>query len=141
MKKFTTPPKNLWIKIFLTTASLLTLDLLTKYFFYNQKIFPELFTPAFNTGISWSLPVPYWIIYCIAWGAILALSYLVIKKQLSRYVFAFFLAGTLGNLIDRIWLGGVRDFILVFDWFPVFNIADVLLNIAIIMRIGEEIFN
>ncbi len=139
MKKFDTNTKNIWIKILITTVGLLTLDLLTKYFFYNQKILSELFTPAFNTGVSWSLPVPYWIIYCIAWGAIFALLYLVIKKQLSRYIFAFFLAGTLGNLIDRVWLGGVRDFILVFDWFPVFNIADVLLNIAIVIWIWEEL--
>ncbi len=131
--------KNIWIKIFIVTALLFVLDMLTKYFFYNQKLFPDIFTPAFNTGISWSLPVPYRIIYLIAWGAILLLTYLLIKKQLSWYIFAFFLAGTLGNLIDRILLWGVRDFILIFDWFPVFNIADILLNIAIIIWIWEEL--
>ncbi len=132
--------KNLWIKIFLTTTVFLTLDLLTKYFFYTKKRFPEFFTPAFNTGIAWSLPVPYWSIYCIAAGVLITLTYLVIKKQLPRYVFTLFLAGTLGNIIDRILLGGVRDFILIFDWFPIFNIADILLNIAVILWIKKEIW-
>jgi signal peptidase II len=46
---------------------------------------------------------------------------------------AFILAGAVGNLIDRIWLGKVIDFIeLYYDrWsFPVFNIADIAINIG-----------
>ena len=39
--------------------------------------------------------------------------------------------GALGNLYDRIFLGYVRDFIkLDFMSFPVFNFADVFLNIG-----------
>jgi signal peptidase II len=39
--------------------------------------------------------------------------------------FALLLSGALGNLIDRIWLGYVVDFI-EFRWWPaIFNIADV----------------
>ncbi len=125
-------------KIGLTTIFFLSLDLVSKYFFYDQHYLPTIFTPIFNTGISRSLPVPFWIVYLIAWWAIFVLSYLVIKKQLTRYIFALFLAGTLGNIIDRVRLGGVRDFILLFDWFPIFNIADVLLNIAVILWLWEE---
>lgn len=129
-----------FFKIMLSILILLALDLLTKYFFYTKKLLPELFTPAFNTWVSRSLPVPHWIIYIIAGGAIIALTWLVIRKQIPRYIYVFFVAWTLGNLIDRIVLGGVRDFIATFDRFPIFNIADVLLNIAIILWISQEFF-
>jgi signal peptidase II len=47
---------------------------------------------------------------------------------------AFVLGGAVGNLIDRIFLGGVRDFIR-FDFFdfPVFNIADSFLTVGCVM--------
>ena len=45
-------------------------------------------------------------------------------------------AGGIGNLIDRLWLGYVRDF-LRFDFitFPIFNVADVALVTGVIMLI------
>jgi signal peptidase II len=47
---------------------------------------------------------------------------------------ALILAGTLGNLIDRILQGHVTDFIDVRIW-PVFNVADSAITIAAIMLI------
>lgn len=47
--------------------------------------------------------------------------------------YGFILAGALGNGIDRFWLGYVVDFL---DFrliqFPVFNLADVFINVGII---------
>ena len=49
--------------------------------------------------------------------------------------------GCLGNLIDRIFIGKVRDFIhLQFMTFPVFNIADICLTIGVILAIIYFIF-
>ena len=47
---------------------------------------------------------------------------------------AFVLGGALGNLTDRIFLPGVRDFI-CFDFFdfPIFNLADVFLNVGMVL--------
>lgn len=54
-------------------------------------------------------------------------------------------AGAIGNLIDRMSLGYVRDFFLfyIFGWpFPVFNVADVCITMGVIFLlvifIGEE---
>ena len=45
--------------------------------------------------------------------------------------FTLILGGLIGNLIDRIFLGYVRDFIhLEFINFPVFNIADIALTVG-----------
>lgn len=49
--------------------------------------------------------------------------------------------GCIGNLVDRIFLGSVRDFIhLQFMSFPVFNIADICLTIGVILAVVYFIF-
>ncbi len=57
--------------------------------------------------------------------------------KLSRVIFDFIIAGAIGNLIDRIRLTYVIDFIDVNFWgfydFPVFNFADIFLVCATIL--------
>ena len=65
------------------------------------------------------------------------LIYLIISKKSSNnlelYSYTFILGGTIGNGIDRILKGFVIDFInLNFINFPVFNIADISINIGFI---------
>jgi signal peptidase II len=47
-----------------------------------------------------------------------------------RFAMVFQLGGAIGNLMDRILVGSVTDFISVFD-FPVFNIADSSITIGV----------
>jgi len=56
------------------------------------------------------------------------------KKHIVYYIGGvFLLAGTIGNMIDRVIFGYVRDFIkLEFMNFPIFNIADCALTIGVI---------
>ena len=68
------------------------------------------------------------------------LLYLIIKKNNSKiielYAYSFILGGTMGNGIDRLLKGYVLDFInLNFINFPVFNIADISINIGFILII------
>ena len=65
------------------------------------------------------------------------LIYLIFKKNtlnsLDLYSYSFILGGTIGNGIDRIFKGFVVDFInLNIINFPVFNIADISINIGFI---------
>lgn len=47
--------------------------------------------------------------------------------------FSFILGGAIGNMVDRVAFGFVRDFIyLDFINFPVFNIADIFLTVGVI---------
>ena len=65
---------------------------------------------------------------------------LILKKNnlntLDYYSYSFILGGTFGNGIDRILKGYVIDFInlKLFD-FPIFNIADIAINIGCIILI------
>ena len=67
----------------------------------------------------------------------LLLIYLIFRKNtlnsFDLYAYSFILGGTIGNGIDRIYKGFVVDFInLNFINFPVFNIADISINIGFI---------
>jgi len=66
------------------------------------------------------------------------LIYLIFRKNnlniLDLYSYSFILGGTIGNGIDRIYKGFVLDFInLNIINFPVFNIADISINIGFII--------
>ena len=63
--------------------------------------------------------------------------YLIFRKNnlnsFDLYSYSFILGGTIGNGIDRVYKGFVVDFInLNIINFPVFNIADISINIGII---------
>ena len=67
----------------------------------------------------------------------MVLIYIILNKKnitnLDLLSYSFILGGTIGNGIDRITKGYVIDFInLNFINFPVFNIADVSINIGFI---------
>ena len=57
-------------------------------------------------------------------------------KLINKYGLSFILAGTIGNGIDRVLNGFVIDFIKIkFIDFPVFNIADIVINIGALIII------
>ena len=65
------------------------------------------------------------------------LIYLILRKNtlniFDLYSYSFILGGTIGNGIDRVYRGFVVDFInLNIINFPVFNIADISINIGFI---------
>ena len=69
----------------------------------------------------------------------LLIYFILYKKNISNldlFSYSFILGGTIGNGIDRIIKGYVIDFInLNFVSFPVFNIADISINIGLILII------
>jgi signal peptidase II len=67
-------------------------------------------------------------------GSLLALGLLVGRWRRSSYseklATGIFLAGAVGNVADRAWRGYVIDFVSIGPW-PVFNVADVALCVAV----------
>jgi signal peptidase II len=81
-----------------------------------------------NPGISWGISVPEYIFW-ILWMAIISfLLLLLFKKTLTfdSYFLIVILAGAISNIVDRIRLGCVVDFIDLKFW-PVFNLADIFI--------------
>lgn len=84
---------------------------------------------VFTNGVSWLR----WLSLIVSLGLI-ALAWFGAKMKITEQLgYGFILAGALGNGIDRFLFGYVVDFI---DFrlirFPVFNLADVFINIGII---------
>lgn len=68
-------------------------------------------------------------------GSVLGSRYLI-QSAWSRVGLSFLMIGALGNFIDRLRLGYVIDFIDI-TVFPVFNVADVCIDVAIILFLIE----
>ena len=130
------------LNVVLVAWILFLLDQIAKYFFYNEWFLSQLgiFHPAFNTWVSRSVQIPLVITILIAGLALGAFVVAYQRKYLTWMVFAFLLAGTLWNLVDRIMLQWVRDFLYIGSWFPVFNIADIYLNVGVCLFIIPEFF-
>lgn len=120
----------------------IAIDLISKYIFFNQWIWSELWflEPAFNTGISWSLPVN--MILIIVLSILIAIIIIIWyhKNVIWKRATILLVWWTIWNLIDRLFLWWVRDYILVFKRFPIFNIADILICSWTILIIIKELF-
>ena len=134
-------------KIYFLSLSIfiVLIDQYTKYLiFYNHKIFLNkdflLFKLDFvkNYGAAFNIFSGSRIfLSLISIFFSILLIYLIFKKNslnlLELYSYSFILGGTIGNGIDRIYKGFVVDFInLNIINFPVFNIADISINIGFI---------
>ena len=121
------------------------IDQFTKYFiFYNHKNFLNkdflLFKLDFvkNYGAAFNIFSGSRIfLSLISIIFSILLIYLIVRKNslnlIELYSYSFILGGTIGNGIDRIYKGFVVDFInLNIISFPVFNIADISINIGFI---------
>ena len=98
------------------------------------------FTYSYNYGAAWGMMQgKLTFFYGISILATIGIVYSFIESKpyqyLTRFGLVVFFSGMIGNLIDRLTLGYVRDFIdfIIFGYdFPIFNIADI----AVCMGVG-----
>ena len=118
----------------LISAGIVMLDRLSKYFLMDADsvLIPGLLslTGTRNTGAAFSLfSDSAWVLPLVTALLTLAVAIYIIKtrpKGLMGAALAVLLGGAAGNLIDRLSLGYVIDFIeLSFIRFPIFNLADI----------------
>ena len=139
------------------------LDQISKYVARNSiepgeiiKLSPKLIwlTLVQNTGAAFSFsfgnPLLNRILFIIiSTLAIILIIYMSIKSKNRMEIlsFALIIGGAIGNLIDRILMGSVTDFIwcdfpdVIMTRWPIFNLADSSIVIAIFLMIVSMLFN
>ena len=76
-------------------------------------------------------------------GLVIWLARLPARQRWVAAALAFILGGAIGNVIDRIRLGHVIDFIQVYysDWyFPAFNAADSAITLGVVVLLLDALF-
>lgn len=108
-----------------------------------QDVFHLTFT--LNTGGAFSIFTGQrWIFVCFTLIALVVIVFFYRRipreNKKLRFAVALLASGATGNFIDRLLRGYVVDF-LDFRFWPVFNIADCLIVIAIILIVWRIIFH
>lgn len=106
---------------------LIIIDQIAKYLFFTKKLLHYIFTPTFNSGIGFWIGMNPWMVGGITLLFIITISLYRYHQKVHKVVVLLLLAWAIGNLIDRVYLGWVRDFIRLWRW-PVFNLADVMIS-------------
>ena len=147
----------LWISVIV-----ILLDQISKFIIKNYlevgeviKVTPKFFwlTHVQNSGAAFSISFGSFLLNKVVFiivsvVAVLLLIYLNIrsKSKTEKFAFALILGGAIGNLIDRILYGRVTDFLdcdfpdIIMNRWPVFNIADSSIVIAIVILIFFLLF-
>ena len=108
---------------------------------------PLQFALVRNQGVSFGLfqgsDVGRWLLsaFSLAVSIGLAVWALRLDKRLTGVAVGLVMGGALGNMIDRVRLGSVVDFVdvhrLYFPW--VFNVADSAITVGVILLLAESI--
>jgi signal peptidase II len=139
----------IWISMLVIVA-----DQLTKWWVVHNLAMYERIDVApvlaiyrtFNTGAAWSFLADAggwqrWGFSVLAFGVSIALVIYLSRTPLARHRIllcgiTLILGGAVGNLIDRVLLGHVVDFVLA-HWgnanFPAFNIADAAISVGAVL--------
>jgi signal peptidase II len=123
--------KNQWL-MFAAIDFLFTLDILLKYVSRHN----ETLRYTLNDQGAFSLPINQSLIILVSILIIIFFIVLFYRSFRSNdFIHSFFyvaiIFGAVSNVIDRIFYGGVIDYIFLLDALPAFNIADLLITLGI----------
>ena len=112
--------------------------LVTKFLNSSIPVIPKFFTLSYteNTGAAWSLfsgQRIFLILLSIIALVLLYQMYPKCKRNIEKFFYIVLCSGILGNLIDRIIFGYVKDFLSfqIFGYlYPIFNLADVMIVVG-----------
>ena len=130
--------KNVIVLFSVITLLVVILDQISKYLItkFNPNYSLGFLTVHLtkNTGAGFGILQGYTL-----WLALISLIVTVViifsyqkipQEKIDQVLFALFLGGVIGNLIDRFFLGYVIDFIELSFW-PAFNLADSAITVAV----------
>lgn len=139
--------------ILISSFILITIDQVIKHIIYINKysfsIIKNFFRITYveNKGAAFGFLSDYQILLAIIGIVfiIFFIKYIFSLKHLNYYVITysiFIISGVIGNLIDRVFRGFVIDYLdfnlLRYD-FPVFNLADILIVVGVLLILLDEL--
>jgi signal peptidase II len=140
--------------VFLGSFVVFCLDALTKSYIIHRlqpgesiPLIPSVFqlTRLQNTGAAFSMFHQYPGVLTVVAALLLFvfISYMLCKKTLltSEVIgFSFVIGGATGNLIDRLYMGSVTDFLdFTLIHYPVFNLADSFICIGVALLLIDYV--
>lgn len=140
------------ISLYIITLVLLMLDQIIKYIvdksldlMQSIKVIENFFSITYvrNDGAAWSILSGnrIFLIMITIVAMILIYVFFIKNKKLSRLenvTYGILYSGIIGNLLDRIFIGSVIDYLdfNIFGYnFPVFNLADMCIVISVILLV------
>ncbi len=121
-----------WIYPIILVATILVIDQVSKFMIRMQ--YPSLVIVN-QRGVWGIMP---------AWFSLIGLVALTVwiqkQKQVSLMIWGILAAG-LSNLLDRLLYNGVIDWIHSFSWFPVFNMADIVITGGVGVLLIQELLS
>lgn len=144
--KLTLQMKTRWFKIWGMALLIGAFDQMVKYLAGAFLKMPIVLLPWLslryeqNTGIAWSIALPYELLIGVNFILLAAIfyfsgKYFDLRFKITQVALVLVLGGALGNLYDRLAYRYVIDYIALSFW-PVFNLADAFLTIGIFLIIG-----
>lgn len=126
------------------------IDMVTKFLFEGHSfvLIPKVLsvTSLHNYGAAWGIfDGMTWLLIVLTVLFVAAIVTFDIFKKIDSPLYsvgiAFIVGGAVGNIVDRIAFGYVRDFIeFTFFKFPVFNMADSFLTVGVVLLLIKVIF-
>ena len=126
---------------------IIIIDQLSKFLLIrkNIQIIPNLlkFTYLENNGAAFGIFNTNIVLISNLLIVIVLLVYWIKseKNNTKNISLTLIIAGSIGNLVDRVVRGYVIDFIKIWDNIPIFNIADISIVIGLIILLMLNIYN
>ena len=130
-----------------TTALVVVLDLITKMRWFGYEPRWTTLAPLLQTidhrnyGLIFDIPAPTWLIVLVSVGVLIGVAAIfrakILRSACVAFAFGLLAGGAIGNGYDRVALGFVRDWILVFER-SALNIADVSIAIGLLLLAWQE---
>lgn len=96
-----------------------------------------------NQGGAFGVPLPVWFVIAVSLVGGIFLAAFRWRENISpsEWPWILILIGGSGNLLERMLFGCIMDYMVLpgFSFFPVFNLADVLLTVGVISVLMENV--
>ena len=137
------------------------LDQISKYVANAQLVYAEPLPvlPSFNLTLLYNRGAAFsflsdaggwqrWFFVTISFLAAILLTVWLRKLKSEQWALALALSlvigGAVGNLVDRLWLGYVIDFIQIYYksfYWPAFNVADSAITVGAVLLVWDGLFD